>query len=205
MKTLSPLLVICVLSAALFSQSKPEILENPASSVPVHFQGMVTKPNGQPVGDVTLIVLPYNYAILNNPSGSFDFTLDLQDNVTYQLLVEKDYDPLNGPSTFELDLIKKRILKHILGILPFTSPYQIIAADLDGNGIVTIFDVTLLRKHFLGLDFPDNFKSWRFAKAGCDPIADPTNCPLDYVETFTTDSEMMGLQIIGIQISDVSN
>ena len=78
-----------------------------------------------------------------------------------QVLVapEKDNDPLNGVSTFDLVLINK----HILGIDSLDSPYQIIAADINGNGAVSTFDVVELRKMILGIntDFPDNH-SWRF-------------------------------------------
>jgi hypothetical protein len=204
MKTLSLLFFAAAFSTALFSQSEKEISANPAISSPVHIQGVVTNPDGQPIGNVSLFVLPDIAAFLNEANGSFDVTLELQDNVSYQLYVEKDVDPLNSISTYELPLIFNRILDHILGNLPFTSPYQIVAADLSGDGAVTIFDLLLVRKNLLFLYFPP-VKFWHFVKAGCDPIADPGNCPLDYVETFTTDSTMTGLQIIGISIRDLIN
>lgn len=202
MKTLSLLLLTAAFSTVLFSQSEKEIPGNPAISSPVHIQGMVTNPDGQPIGDVSLIVLPDTIAFLNDAAGSFDVTLELQENVSYQLYVEMDDNPLNSISNFELSQILNRFMEHILGTLPFTSPYQIVAADLNGDGAVTIFDLLLVRKHILYLDYPP-VKFWHFVKAGCDPIADPGNCPLDYVETFTTDSTMTGLQIIGINISDI--
>jgi len=205
MKTLSLLLGIIAFSTALFSQSKQEISGNRAFSSPVHIQGMVTNTDGQSVGNVTLIVLPDSIAFLSELSGSFDVTLELQDNVPHELYVEKDGDLLGGISTFELLLIFNRIMEHILGNLPFTSPYQIVAADLNGDGAVTIFDLLLLRKHLLFLDLTDTVKFWHFVKAGCDPIADPGNCPLDYVETFTTDSTLTGLQITGISSRDLIN
>ena len=205
MKTLSLLLLTVAFSTALFSQNKKEIPGNPALSSPVHIEGMVTRPEGQGMGSVTLIVLPDTAIFLSDADGSFDVTRELQDGVSYQLYVEMDDNPLNSISNLELPQVLNRFMEHILGTLPFTSPYQIVAADLNGNGDVTIADLLLVRKHILFLDFPETVKFWHFVKAGCDPIADPVDCPLDYVETFTTDSTMTGLQIIGINIGDIIN
>jgi hypothetical protein len=81
---------------------------------------------------------------------------------------EKDDNPLNGVTTYDLVLIQK----HILGLetfdnpLTFESPYRIIAADANKSGSVTTFDVVELRKLISGIynDLPAS-SSWRFVDA----------------------------------------
>ena len=72
--------------------------------------------------------------------------------------VKKD-NPLNGVTNFD----KILIAKHINGTEPFNSPYKMIAADIDRNGVVDTTDVVELEKLILGIytEFPNN-TSWRF-------------------------------------------
>jgi hypothetical protein len=74
----------------------------------------------------------------------------------------KDTDPLNGVSTFDMLLISK----HILGNIPLSTPYKIIAADVNKSGTVTTYDIVETRKLILGIynSFPGN-TSWRFVNA----------------------------------------
>lgn len=80
------------------------------------------------------------------------------------IVVPKRNDGLmNGVST--IDLI--RLSKHVLGIQPFTTPYQWIAADLDKSGTISTLDLVKLRKLILGKDteLSNGNTSWRFVDA----------------------------------------
>lgn len=92
-------------------------------------------------------------------NGYYQFNNSIPIAINYTITPVKDNDPLNGVSTFDLVLINR----HILGYEPFTSPYKMIAADVNNNGSITTFDLVELRKLILGIysDFPDN-TSWRF-------------------------------------------
>ncbi|MBK6950144.1 MAG: hypothetical protein IPH16_20545 [Haliscomenobacter sp.] len=81
----------------------------------------------------------------------------------YTLVPEKKDDLMNGIST--IDLI--RLSKHILGVQPFTSPYQWIAGDLDKSGTISTLDLIKLRKLILNkdTDLPNGNTSWRFIDA----------------------------------------
>jgi hypothetical protein len=70
----------------------------------------------------------------------------------------KSDNPLNGVSTYDLSLI----VKHILGLEKLSAP-QIIAADANRDGKVTMYDVVLLRNLILGIidELPGGV-SWRF-------------------------------------------
>jgi len=81
----------------------------------------------------------------------------------YTVTPEKNRNPLNGVSTFDLVLISK----HILGITTFESPYQHIAADINKSGSITAFDMVQLRQLILNItsEFTNN-ESWRFVEEG---------------------------------------
>lgn len=72
---------------------------------------------------------------------------------------ELDKHHLNGVSTFDA----LRIAKHILGLAPLGSPYQIIAADVNQSNSLTTMDIGELQKLITKLytAFPNN-SSWRF-------------------------------------------
>jgi hypothetical protein len=113
---------------------------------------------------------------LTDSNGEYAFTVPL--GGTYMVTPLDFGSPLNGISTYELVLSTK----YILGQMPFTSPYQIIAADIDGSNSVEVEDTTALRKAILGIydDFP---KSWRFVPKN-HVFANPQN-PFPFPESVT--------------------
>jgi len=96
---------------------------------------------------------------LTDDAGAYQFASPLFESLHYAIVPEKDQNPLNGVSTYDLTLISK----HILGIEAITSPYRLIAADANRSGSVTTFDIVELRKLILGI-YPKlpNAPSWRF-------------------------------------------
>lgn len=95
-------------------------------------------------------------------TGTYGFCSICANCAKFDVVPEKNNDPLNGVSTFDLVLINK----HILGLEILSSPYKIIAADANGGNTVTTADIVVLRKLILGLitHFPNNI-SWRFVDA----------------------------------------
>jgi hypothetical protein len=82
------------------------------------------------------------------------------DEGNYTITPEKNDNPLNGVTSFDLVLISK----HILGLEPLDSPYKMIAADANKSGSITTFDIVEFRKLILGIHMnglPNN-TSWRF-------------------------------------------
>ncbi len=122
---------------------------------------------------------------------------------SYNVKPEKDDNPLNGVTTYDLVLISK----HILGIEPLASPYKMIAADANKSNSITTFDIVELRKLILGIqsNLPGN-KSWRFVdKAFVFPNA---NNPFHtaFPETKTVSSlPDVNVNFRGVKIGDVNN
>ncbi|MEI6409175.1 MAG: hypothetical protein WCR52_07325 [Bacteroidota bacterium] len=122
----------------------------------------------------------------------------------FDLVPYKEDNPTNGISTFDLLLISK----HILGVQQLSSPYKMIAADINKSNSITTFDVIELRKLILGIytDFPNN-KSWRFipkntvfpnpANAFQAPFEEKIHINAGIAPSFS--------QFIGIKIGDVNN
>jgi uncharacterized repeat protein (TIGR01451 family) len=108
---------------------------------------------------------------------------------------------LKAAITYDLVLIGQHILSQT-----FTSPYKIIAADINNDGQVTVTDTVEIRKLILGVytNFPSNF-SWRFVRQ--DYIfPDPTH-PFPYpdIATFTNIvQDVNNVNFIGIKIGDVN-
>ncbi len=130
---------------------------------------------------------------LTGAAGFFQFT-DLPENNNYTVRPEKDINPLNGVSTFDLVLISK----HILGVDDLDSPYKMIAADINNSGTITTFDIVELRKLilFINTDFPNN-TSWRFVDAHF-AFPNPAN-PFE-----TTFPEVMNVNSLNTHINDAN-
>jgi hypothetical protein len=93
--------------------------------------------------------------------GLFKFS-GLENGEDYTIFPELNKNPLNGVSTFDLLLIQK----HVLNTKKIENPYELIAADVNKSGSISIIDMLQLRKIILGVDkeFKEN-KSWRFVDA----------------------------------------
>ncbi|MFN0036034.1 MAG: T9SS type A sorting domain-containing protein, partial [Saprospiraceae bacterium] len=150
----------------------------------------------------------------NNPNGSFEITdwtlgggcglfeVPLGSDVT--IAPNKNDNPLNGVTVYDLVLISK----HILGIELLDSPYKMIAADTDRNGLIDSTDIVELRKLIMGTytELPNN-TSWRFVPKDYQ-FADPSN---PFSEAFPESASFNNLQgyeraqFVGIKVGDVNN
>ncbi|MFZ1515487.1 MAG: lectin-like protein, partial [Saprospiraceae bacterium] len=122
---------------------------------------------------------------------------------SYAVKPGKNDDWLNGIST--ADIVK--IQKHILGTEPITSPYKMVAADVNKSKTVTARDIADLRKLILGLtqEISGN-TSWRFVDEyysfGSVEGALTENFPEVY-NIPTMSSNTVG-NFIGIKVGDVN-
>ncbi len=69
-------------------------------------------------------------------------------NNTIRLSKNNDINKTNGVTTLDLALVQS----HVLGKTLLNSPYKLIAADVNGDGLVTTLDVVYLKRLILGLD-----------------------------------------------------
>ncbi|MDO8367673.1 MAG: T9SS type A sorting domain-containing protein [Saprospiraceae bacterium] len=148
---------------------------------------------------------PYSYFDLSDTVGVYAVTNSVPLAATFVIAPEKDDNPLNGVTTYDLVLISK----HILGIEPLNTPYKMIAADANKSGSITTFDIVELRKLILGIytELPNN-TSWRFVdKAFQFPnLLNPFQTL--FPETISVADAMasqIGEDFVGVKIGDVNN
>jgi hypothetical protein len=136
--------------------------------------------------------------------GSEFYFQDVMAGHNYTVSPERDSDPLNGVTTFDMVLVSR----HILGVDPLDSPYKIIAADANNSGSVTTFDLVIMRKIILTVldEFPDA-PSWRFVDEAYefpDPT-DPFNPPFpEVVNLSNLNQDEMNTNFIGVKMGDVN-
>lgn len=133
-----------------------------------------------------------NYSLPGLPGGA-TFTID----------ASKSDEILLGVTTFDV----VRILRHILTQQPLTSPYDIIAADVDNSGTVSSLDLVQLQRLILQqIDtFPNN-QPWRFVPASYDFI-NPSN-PLtenfpETIEINRLEIDTANIDFVAIKVGDV--
>lgn len=139
--------------------------------------GLILDANGEPVRRAEVFnVGPTTATELTAGDGVFGFD-GLMENVDYVVRPYLDSNPLNGLSTGDLNAID-RLLG---GVDDGLTPYQLIAADANNNGNITIHDLLMIREVILGVeDGFDNNTSWRFVDANYT-FPDPTD---PWLETF---------------------
>lgn len=130
---------------------------------------------------------------------------DLDLSLNYTIKPERTDDPLNGVSTQDIVLIQK----HILGKAVISSPYRLIAADVNNSGGISGADIAEIRKLILGI-IPNFTKvnSWTFVPDNykfADP-AQPFGAPRvkDVHFNQTTVSENITASFMAIKMGDVS-
>lgn len=109
---------------------------------------------------------------------------------------------LSGVSTLDLVLIQR----HILGIAPLSSPYKIIAADVNNSKSISGSDLAELRKLILGNQGGlSQSESWKFIRR--DHKFSDNLSPWDYpvmAEVYDLTSSMEGLDFIALKLGDVN-
>jgi len=148
-------------STYIILQDNTEICGDTGGSL-VAIAGEIETEMGEDVEDVQVNVdngITTN-ALPTSGVGTFVFP-SLATNIPYTVTPEKQDDPLNGLTTYDLVLITK----HILGLAQLDSPYKMIAADINNDGKITTADVIEGRRLILFIitDFTNNH-SWRFVE-----------------------------------------
>jgi hypothetical protein len=90
--------------------------------------------------------------------GAFTFA-NLVRNSDYRVTPTRSGDWINGVTTFDVALMSR----HVLNIEAITSPYKLIAADVNRDGSIDALDMLITRRIVLRQmdSFPNN-RSWRF-------------------------------------------
>ena len=126
--------------------------------------GTLTTEENETVDQVTVTAtnLGTNAVVTDVTSANGEFNVAATIGADYSVSPYRNNDPLNGVTTWDLVLITK----HILDVAPLSSPYKLIAADVNNSGAITAYDLVELRKVILHINdnYPNN-TAWRFVDA----------------------------------------
>lgn len=162
----------------------------------------VNRTDGTGVGQVTISIV--GQADLTTGADGVYLFENLPEGDNYEITPVKDINHRNGVTV--LDIIDVR--SHLLFIDTFVTPYQYIAADVNRNGNVTVFDLVLLQQIVLEtIDrFPQN-TSWDFLPV--DYTFDYASQALNYtypqsiiVNNLSTD--YLDADFVGVKIGDTN-
>jgi len=131
-----------------------------------------------------------------------EYTFEDLENQEYTVAAHKENDPANGISTFDLVVMAQ----HVLGINPLSTPYKLIAADVNMDEEIDILDLIELRELILYTiqDFTVN-ESWRFIDAEYE-FPDPRNPWLETIpssHTMDLGTEDAVVDFIAVKIGDL--
>ena len=121
----------------------------------------------------------------------------------YTIQPHKEDNYTNGLSTLDIILMQK----HILGIVPFDSPYKIIASDVNNSGSISAIDLVEMRKVILSIkEGFDNTPSWKMVDATYQFFDSENPLGEDYPESYSIQSldKNMAIDFIGIKMGDVN-
>ncbi len=169
-----------------------------------NIDGVIQSTTGNMLGEVKVSLEGTMDFAMTNEEGLYAFPA-LRFGKTYTISPAYPDDDLAGVSALDMAIL----LKHILGVEKFSSPYQFIAADLDKSGRVSVSDLIglkdLILKDYYGLD-PKT--AWRFVDASY--VFQDANDPLseDFPEAYhiqTFAENMSALDFVGVKLGDINS
>ena len=147
---------------------------------------------------------------LSNSLGSKSAITDVNGNYSFSNISLANYTltpsklteakPRNGVSTLDIGLIQA----HVLNKKPFQTPYQVIAADVNGSGTITAADIILIRRFILGSETNFGGKLYSFVDKK-HVFTNPLN-PFPFPQSINinnTQNQVVG-DFIGVKLGDVN-
>jgi len=164
--------------------------------------GRIVTESGQPVSIATVSAMPSGQFDITDSSGNYSLSFFCGSSDTVAPSKNNDVLVSNGVSTADVLLIRA----HILNSQMLSTPYKIIAADVNGSGSISTADVLLIRQLILGnrTTFP-NGSLWTFVPHNyvfADPLSPFPFPTYRYYNNIASD--ISGENYIGIRLGDVN-
>ncbi len=150
--------------------------------------------------DANYVEFPKEQTTMEDGAYSFE---SLYSMIDYRLSPYRNDDHLNGVST--LDIVK--IQKHILGLEVLTSPYQLIAADVNQDCQINGQDLIQIRRLILGKypsdEFPEN-TSWKFVLSDYEFVSGQQPCNYEESVEYIALESSKEQDFYGVKVGDIN-
>jgi|GEM_PF-1351574 len=169
----------------------------------VNISGRAASELGSPIRSTTFQLTGTAIdSMTTGTNGMWDFDVAL--NQSYTVTPEKYNDTITNNGITTLDLILMR--RHILNVDTLSSPYKILAADVNLSNDVSTLDLILTRTVILqtNLTFP-NGELWNFVNSDYT-FANPINpWPYEDFRDFPSAVAATDQDFVGVKLGDVNN
>jgi len=187
-------------TTAVFIEDFHEVCD--LQALQLQLTGFIHSVNGKPLKDVEVTLeAEFPMYLLSDENGSINSPL--LESEEYFIMLHKESALAKEVTTNDLSILQN----HILGLKRFTSSFQYLAGDLNGDKKLDIEDMTLMRKLILNQDtgnaIPLNWiwldKHFQFDSEMKNPLLQEWNT----VQASILDMESLLLQLIGIKVGDI--
>lgn len=139
------------------------------------------------------------YFDMSDSQGCWDLPNGLPIDSSFTLAPHKDDNPLDGVGAYDMLLLSF----HINGTLPFTEPWQFVAADANRDNVIDALDSIAFRNWILGIS-QDN-AAWRFVRSDyVFPWPNPLSQPFPGTITVGELVDSVEVVFLAIKIGDLS-
>ncbi len=164
--------------------------------------GTIMTPDSQFIQSAVVSITGHNsLAVSTGMDGSYIFDATKKGNYTVAPSKSNDVVTVNGISIADILLVRA----HILNNQKLSSPFKIIAADVNGSSTVTAADILQLHRIILGIDSTfTGGKLWEFVNSDYVFPSPDVPFPFDPVRTYNQlSSNQTNQNFIGIKLGDV--
>ena len=141
-------------------------------------------------------------SLITTSDGAWNFNV-LQGS-SYVVTPYKNNDAItcNGITTIDMVMMQR----HVVGNQPLSSPYKIIAADVNGSQNVTTIDIVLVKSLILQniTSFPGS-KLWNFVNSDFIFSVPSNPFPFENSHSYSSANVLVNQNFIGCKLGDVNN
>lgn len=195
---------VCPVVISISDRQNNVCEDNSVATVSSVLSGHITDEEMAIVADVEVVAqnrtTGQQYTTLTDENGQYVFE-NMTGSDDYEVSPVLDGYPLAGVSTLDLVIIQQ----HILALNRITSPYKLLAADVNNSNSITALDLVSLRRLILGLssDIPND--NWKFVDR--DFVFDMDNNPWlfqDHIMVNNAQALEDENNFIGLKVGDVN-
>ncbi len=110
---------------------------------------------------------------------------------------------LNGVTTFDMVLMMKNVLQ-----TSSLGPFQLLAADVNRDGQLTVFDMIVIRQWILAIITDPMGRGWRFASTDFEfpsPASPQGQGSVDHIEVFSLQGTISHIDFVGVHLGDIND